>query len=572
MTGSKKGHRRMTGVVLAGAAAGAMTFGLAGLAPAVAGAATAGVDAVFANGVLVVHGDGLDNTIVLSRDGAGAILVAGGAVPIVGTPTVANTTAMIVVGAGGEDTITVDETNGALPRSILVGGNGNDTLTGGSGADVLAGLAGTDTLLGKGGTDELYGGADADVLTGGDADDQAFGEAGDDRSIWNPGDDTDLNEGGAGFDMVEVNGGNGAEQFTQTPNGNRVRFDRVTPAPFSIDIGTSEALFLRMNGGDDSFTGANGLSTLILTTVDGGTGNDTILGTDGDDFLIGSEGDDTIDGNRGTDLVALGADDDIFQWDPGDGSDQVEGQEGFDTMLFNGANVSEDFDLSANGDRARFFRNIANITMDLHEVEKVDLRALGGTDNLRVGEMTGTGVIDVTTDLTGSGGVDDGAPDTVTVDATGSDDVMLVSGGPSNLQVLGLGASVTVTGASATDDRVVARGSAGDDVIDASGVAAGAALLTLDGGGDDDILLGGEGADILLGGEGDDILLGGGGIDVLDDGPGDDVVIQGATVPAAGSGAPSSGQAPIEVREVDGKSVVVHAGKQYTLPVADLVP
>ena len=60
--------------------------------------------------------------------------------------------------------------------------------------------------------------------------------------IWNPGDDTDLNEGGAGTDTVEVNGGNGAEQFTATANGTRVRFDRLNPAPFSIDIGTSEKL------------------------------------------------------------------------------------------------------------------------------------------------------------------------------------------------------------------------------------------------------------------------------------------------------------------------------------------
>ena len=72
--------------------------------------------------------------------------------------------------------------------------------------------------------------------------------------IWNPGDDTDLNEGGDGTDTVEVNGGNGAEQFTATANGTRVRFDRLTPAPFSIDIGTSEKLTLNANGGDDSFT------------------------------------------------------------------------------------------------------------------------------------------------------------------------------------------------------------------------------------------------------------------------------------------------------------------------------
>ena len=64
--------------------------------------------------------------------------------------------------------------------------------------------------------------------------------------IWNPGEGSDLNEGGDGTDTVEVNGGNGAESFTVTPNGTRVRFDRVTPAPFFIDIGTSENLVVNM--------------------------------------------------------------------------------------------------------------------------------------------------------------------------------------------------------------------------------------------------------------------------------------------------------------------------------------
>ena len=123
------------------------------------------------------------------------------------------------------------------------------------------------------------------------------------------------------------------------------------------------------------------------------------LGTDGNDFLIGGDGNDLVDGNRGNDLAALGAGDDTFQWDPGDGSDRVEGQDGFDTMLFNGANVSENFDLSANGNRARFFRNVGNVTMDTHEVESIDLAALGGADNLTVGDLTGTGVTNVSTDL-----------------------------------------------------------------------------------------------------------------------------------------------------------------------------
>ena len=121
-------------------------------------------------------------------------------------------------------------------------------------ATLLFGQSGNDTLLGKGGFDLMFGGADNDTLTGGDDDDQAFGESGDDRMIWNPGDDTDLNEGGAGIDTTEVNGGGGAEDFTTTANGTRVRFDRVNPAPFAIDIGTTENLVLNANGGNDTFS------------------------------------------------------------------------------------------------------------------------------------------------------------------------------------------------------------------------------------------------------------------------------------------------------------------------------
>src|SRR5262249_41411465 len=153
--------------------------------------------------------------------------------------------------------------------------------------------------------------------------------------------DSDLNEGGDGTDTIEVNGGNGAEAFTVTPNGARVRFDRVNPAPFFVDIGTSENLVVNMNGGDDTFTGSNGLATLISLTVDGGAGNDTITGGDGNDTLFGGDGSDLIVGGRGTDTAFMGAGDDTFVWNPGDGNDIVEGQAGTDTMLFNGANIAE---------------------------------------------------------------------------------------------------------------------------------------------------------------------------------------------------------------------------------------
>jgi Ca2+-binding RTX toxin-like protein len=555
-------HRLLAGGVLA-----------AGLIAVSAAPAHAAVTASFNAGVLSITGDSLDNNLTVSRNAAGTILVNGGAVTVVGgTPTVANTSTIKVFGLGGNDVVTLSETNGALPKAQLFGGSGNDVLTGGSGGDQLFGESGNDTLLGKGGFDFLFGGNDNDTLTGGDADDQVFGQSGNDRSIWNPGDDTDLNEGGAGTDTTEVNGGGGAEQFTTTANGTRVRFDRLNPAPFAIDIGTSENLVLNANGGDDSFSATGNLAALIKITVDGGTGNDNLLGSNGIDLLLGGDGNDFVDGQQGNDVGFLGAGNDVFQWDPGDGSDIIEGQAGTDEMLFNGSAANEVMAASANGGRVLFTRNIANIVMDLDDVETIDARLLGGTDTLTVNDLSGTDVTSVTPDLSNTGGADDAAADNVIVDGTNGADVIPVTGSGTNAAVLGLQARVTVTGARAANDRLTVNALADDDVIDASSVLAGAILLTLDAGAGDDVLLGGAGPDTLLGGTGDDVLIGGAGADILDGGAGDNVVLDSAGVNRVSS-AETAGLNWLKARArtVNGRMVLKVDGETRKLPRAKLI-
>src|SRR4029078_11429838 len=127
-------------------------------------------------------------------------------------------------------------------------------------------------------------------------------------------------------------------------------------------------------------------SGAISAFLEGGDGNDAIAGGPGAETLIGGEGSDTIDGNGGNDRAPLGAGNDSFVWDPGDGSDTVEGEAGTDTMVFNGAAAPETVDLSANGNRLRFFRNPGNVTMDTHEVERVLFNALGGADVVTVND------------------------------------------------------------------------------------------------------------------------------------------------------------------------------------------
>lgn len=469
------------------------------------------------SGVLTSFGDSLDNTIEFSRDAAGSILINDGAVSTNGTPTVANTSLIQAFGLAGNDGISLDETNGALPKAALFGGSGNDVLTGGSGDDLLFGQSDNDTLLGKGGSDSLFGGSGNDVLTGGDGDDRMFGEDGDDRMIWNPGDDNDLMEGGDGSDTAETNGGNGAEIFTITENGSRIRVDRVDPAPFSLDIGTTENVVINANGGDDTISASGNLAALANITIDGGAGNDRIAGGNGNDTLLGGEGNDFIDGNQGNDTAFMGAGDDVFQWDPGDGSDVVEGQEGYDTLLFNGAGANETFDLSANGERLRFFRDVGNITIDTNDLERVDVKALGGTDTVNVGDLTGTDVTAVNVDL-----ATDASQDSVNVTGTANDDHIVVAETAEGVAVHGLPAETSIAGLDVDgSDRLDISGGAGADVIDASGIPAGLVTLSMRGGDGNDLLVGSQGDDFIEGQRGDDVATMGHGDDTFLWNPGD---------------------------------------------------
>ena len=136
----------------------------------------------------------------------------------------------------------------------------------------------------------------------------------------------------------------------------------------------------------------------------------------GEDLFLGGEGDDLINGGDGNDTALMGAGDDTFVWNPGDDNDTLEGQDGSDTMLFNGSNAAENIDIAANGGRAIFFRNIANVTMDLNDVERIDFNALGGADNIVVNDLSGTDVNEVNVNLAAAlgGTAGDGAADTVT--------------------------------------------------------------------------------------------------------------------------------------------------------------
>jgi Ca2+-binding RTX toxin-like protein len=91
----------------------------------------------------------------------------------------------------------------------MTGGRVRDSLQGGSGNDSAAAGAGRDILLGNSGADKLNGGADDDLLSGNAGDDVLLGGAG-----------ADLLGGGAGMDRLF--GGPGPDQLVGGPGKDRL--------------------------------------------------------------------------------------------------------------------------------------------------------------------------------------------------------------------------------------------------------------------------------------------------------------------------------------------------------------
>src|SRR5262249_53782683 len=136
--------------------------------------------------------------------------------------------------------------------------------------------------------------------------------------------------------------------------------------------------------------GLAGNDVINASTLQAGQVNLTLNGGAGDDTITGSAGNDVVIGGQGRDTARMGAGDDTFIWNPGDGNDIVEGQAGNDTLQFNGANIAENIDISANGSRVRFTRDVAGIVMDVNGVENIDFTARGGADQITVEDLTRT--------------------------------------------------------------------------------------------------------------------------------------------------------------------------------------
>jgi Ca2+-binding RTX toxin-like protein len=237
----------------------------------------------------------------------------------------------------------------------ILGGGGDDKLTGNAGANHLFGGGGNDILDGGAGDDELYGDDGDDILDGGLGDDLLDGGLGNDTvsyatatkavlvNLNNKNVPTDTQ--GAGIDtwisIENIVGskfndnltGNEEDNVIEGGLGNDIMDGQVGNDTVSYASSTAAVFVdLRIQDGTAQNTKGAGIDTLYgFENIFGGRGNDTLIGDDGDNILNGGAGNDTLTGGDGADTL-IG----------GDGNDLLTGGDGNDTFVFNEAGFGKD--------------------------------------------------------------------------------------------------------------------------------------------------------------------------------------------------------------------------------------
>jgi len=347
---------------------------------------------------------GLRRSVALAAVAAAAALALPAAAGAAVTGEATGNTA-VITGDDTPNTITISSDNGGLRHNIAVTPGGFESSADfdstDAGVQALTAAAGTLTIDGAAGDDIITAGPNIDTLDGGEGSDRITGFTGNDNIdggenndvfIWNNGDGTDTNNGEDGVDEQVINGRNTPDVMTVANiAGGRVRFDRVAPGPFGIDMGTIERLTINSFAGDDSLA-TNGAVTLPIT-VDAGPGNDSIVTGGGADLVQGGEGTDTLNGagggdrilgNPGDDVMNGNAGDDTLVWNNGDGNDTINGDEGLDRVENNLGAADDVSTLSVLNGKVHYARTNNPFTLDVASSELFELNTFGGADTLDV--------------------------------------------------------------------------------------------------------------------------------------------------------------------------------------------
>ncbi|WP_317279148.1 beta strand repeat-containing protein, partial [Kordiimonas aquimaris] len=370
-------------------------------------------------------------------------------------------------------------------------------------------------------------------------------------------DDTFSVASASGFN--EYGGLEGNDEIVATSNDMSIRLSR-------FDLGDVESIsaggFSGVNIASDSANNTlnfSATSLIGISNIDAGAGNDTVVGSSGNDYIIGGFGNDSLSGGNGDDTFEIGI---------GAGADFIDGDEGYDTVVFTESIAAitlsnadftsaaiEEFSRSTSG-TISITASGSNVNFDLSgsvftNVVSTTIHLNGSHDTL-IGTSLNDTIIggEGRDSLAGGAGDDtflvgvghhsdrfDGGAGTDTIRATEADvEISFYSNSSEsvrsalqNVEVIDAGgfSGVTITGS--TDSRNTFY-----DELDFSNVTligiesinVGVGNDTVIGSAASDLIIGGAGHDSLSGGDGDDIFLVGldHGADRYDGGSGIDTI------------------------------------------------
>lgn len=301
-----------------------------------------------------LHGGGGEDTLnggsgfdILSGDGGNDQLNGGDdldwaeyiAAPAPVTATLPSGTAVGGDGSGATDTyVAIERIGGSAQNDVLTGDGGdnivngrggNDTIALGAGNDLSRGGDGVDTIRGEDGNDGISGDAGADSLSGGEGNDSISDGSGNDLVLGGPGDDEldasgfdpDLGLLASGTDILS--GGAGTDRAHYWP--------RTTSVSVNLDGLANDGAI----GEGDNVGGPTG----DVENVDGGFGNDLLIGNGAANVLHGQAGRDVIFGLNGTDMIIGGGAADVLSG--GAGNDRFDADDDVVDIVDGGAGRDE---------------------------------------------------------------------------------------------------------------------------------------------------------------------------------------------------------------------------------------
>jgi Ca2+-binding RTX toxin-like protein len=490
------------------------------------------------NGSILIGNGGMNTLIGLA---AADVIFAGPNGDLI----IGNGGADLLFGGAGNDTIFAGDSTGdplavgpapsGIPGANIFGAGGNDSIVGGVGDDFIDGQDGNDTIHGGSGNDTVYGETGADYL---------FGDFGDD-SI-NGGIDNDSIGGGAGNDTVDAGDGDDLVQKDLADPVTGVTSTApagvpLMPVVISIDPITNDdnpplpdpnpPAPSTDPGPGDSVDGGTGNDTLI-----GGPLDDTLNGDDGSDSIVGNDGNDVINGNDGDNTMVGGNGDDTIGG--GTGSNQMEGDAG-DDVFINGNGLPDTVDGGDGTNIAQFdpagedsITNIQIISDPEPAIISSPVDGAGGSFTNLITDAPPSPILQAS--VVDSSIVNDITPVTsaVALDGTGTltiDDsaattahTVVISQSGTNLVLSGTDGSPTFPIASVK--KIVMLGGSGADFFWVNGVNI---PVSMNGGAGDDSLIGGSANDTLVGGDGNDHIEGQLGNDSMEGDNGNDSLFGG---------------------------------------------